>query len=160
MAEWGDFFVAQAGASAALAGLIFVGISISLDVIIANSHLVYRAGATLVILLSTLVTSSILLAPLSSDRATGAAVLGVGCVFWMVTTVLGVIGVRRTPRPFRHSAWIIPAIEQAAMIPLVISGIVLLASGSDGLYWLLPGFMTGYVVALLNGWVLLVETHR
>jgi hypothetical protein len=31
VSEWGNFFIAQVGASAALAGLIFVGVSINLE---------------------------------------------------------------------------------------------------------------------------------
>jgi hypothetical protein len=34
LGEWSEFFVAQAGAAAVLAGLVFVGVSINLDKII------------------------------------------------------------------------------------------------------------------------------
>jgi hypothetical protein len=34
--EWHDFFLAVAGAAAVLAGLVFVGVSINLDIIMSN----------------------------------------------------------------------------------------------------------------------------
>jgi modulator of FtsH protease len=158
--DWHDFFVAQVGASAALAGLIFVGVSISLDEIVRYPHLVLRAATALILLVSTLVVSSVLLAPLPSDDVAGAVALGVGTVAWIAVTGLGLVGTRRAPPPYRRTAGISAALAQLAIIPIVIAGIVLIATGTDGLYRLLAGFMLSFVVALADGWVLLVETHR
>ena len=36
MGDWHDFFLAAAGAAAVLAGLVFVGVSINLDMIMSN----------------------------------------------------------------------------------------------------------------------------
>lgn len=160
MGEWSDFFVAQVGASAALAGLIFVGISISLDEIIRYPHLVLRAGSALVLLLATLVVASALLAPLPSVDAAGGVVVAVGVVAWLLIAGIGVTGATRAPAPYRVSAWASVALGQLAIVPFVVAGVVLLISGTDGLYWLLAGFMLCFVLALADGWVLLVETHR
>jgi modulator of FtsH protease len=157
---WGDFFVAQVGASAALVGLIFVGISISLDEIIRYPHLLLRAGSALVLLLATLVVASALLAPLPSDDAAGGIVIGVAGVAWLLIAGLGASGARRAPAQFRRAAWVSAALGQLAIAPFVVAGGVLLGSGTDGLYWLLAGFMLCFVLALADGWVLLVETHR
>ena len=43
-AEWESLFVAEAGASAALAGLLFVAISINLERILQGAGLSGRAG--------------------------------------------------------------------------------------------------------------------
>ncbi len=160
MDAWHDFLVAEVGASAALAGLIFVGVSISLDEIVRYPHLVLRAAAALVLLVSTLIVASVLLAPLPSDNVAGALVTGVGAIGWLLVAALGVSGARRAPAQFRRAAWVAAVLAQLAIIPLVIAGIMLVVTGANGLYWLLAGVMMCFVVALADGWVLLVETHR
>ena len=49
MSGWDSFFAAQVGASAALAGLVFVGISINLTKIIASGYLPNRAQEALLV---------------------------------------------------------------------------------------------------------------
>jgi hypothetical protein len=51
-------------------------------------------------------------------------------------------------------------LAQLAVIPFVIAGALLVTTGVDGLFWLLPAFVLCYVVSLADAWVLLVETHR
>ena len=160
MEAWSDFFVAQVGASAALAGLIFVGVSISLEEIIRYPHLVRRAASALVLLLATLVAASALLAPLPSDDVAGGVIIGVGVVAWLMVVALGVVGARRAPSPYQVSAWVAAALGQLAIVPFVVAGITMLVSGTAGLFWLIPGFMLCFIVALADAWVLLVETHR
>ena len=55
--QWSDFFVASAGASAALTGLVFVAVSINVDRILQLSGVPERALATLLLLLGVLVVS-------------------------------------------------------------------------------------------------------
>ena len=160
MTEWESFFVAQAGASAALAGLIFVSISISLDELLKYPNLVFRAAVALGLLLSVLVVSTLLLAPRTSERAVGLELLGVGIVAWLVITAMSALGLRRTAAPFRRYSWLSLAMVQVAMIPFVIAGIVTLISGTDGRYWLLPGFIACFLIAVFDAWVLLVEMRR
>jgi hypothetical protein len=63
MADWHDFFLATAGATAVLAGLVFVGVSINLDTIMANPvyGLAGRALEALVMLVAVLVVTCLLL---------------------------------------------------------------------------------------------------
>ena len=63
MKEWNDFYIAIAGASATLTGLIFVGVSISLTKILAIRGLPDRALLSLVLLLNALVLSLLFLVP-------------------------------------------------------------------------------------------------
>jgi modulator of FtsH protease len=75
--EWREFFVAQAGAAAALAGLVFVGVSINLDKIVAIPSMPSRALEAMVLLVAILVQSSLMLVPEQSLRALGFEVLAV-----------------------------------------------------------------------------------
>ena len=67
-AEWESLFVAEAGASAALAGLLFVALSINLERILKGSGLPGRAGEAIVLLLTVLVVSTFGLVPGQSPR--------------------------------------------------------------------------------------------
>jgi hypothetical protein len=75
MEGWHDFFVAQAGAAVAFAGLVLVSVSINLDRIIKVDGLIGRSAEPLVILFSLFVASSIMLVPDQSTRIYGLAVL-------------------------------------------------------------------------------------
>ena len=61
--EWSDLFVASAGAGAALAGLVFVAVSINIDRILAGEGLPERALATVLTLLMAVCVSIVGLIP-------------------------------------------------------------------------------------------------
>jgi modulator of FtsH protease len=157
---WESFFVAEVGASAALAGLVFVGVSISLEKILAHRSLPGRALESLVVLLIVLVLSSLMLVPEQSLTTVGLEILGVGVVGWVVVTALHVRRWRLVEPEFRSKSTPTILVGQVAVIPLVIAGIAVLAWGADGLYWLVPGVILCFLDAMLNAWVLLVEIHR
>ena len=76
--EWSDFFVAVAGASAALTGLVFVAVSINIERILKLQGVTARALATLLLLLGALVVSLLALAPGLSRVALGLLLLAQG----------------------------------------------------------------------------------
>jgi modulator of FtsH protease len=78
-AEWESLFVAEAGASAALAGLLFVALSINLERILKGTGLPGRAGEAIVLLLTVLVVSTFGLVPGQSPRVLGARSWDSGC---------------------------------------------------------------------------------
>jgi hypothetical protein len=160
MEAWHDFFVSGVGASAALSGLIAVGLSISLKEMIRFPHLLLRAAASLVLLLAILTLSTMLLAPGQSVHTIGIEVTLTGAAFWLVTTGLGLRGLRDVPAQYRQTQWLTFVLRQVAAIPFVIAGIVILDRGEGGLYWLVTGFVASFIVALSDAWVILVEIHR
>ena len=93
--DWSDFLVAASGASAALAGLVFVGISINLTRILALPGLPGRAGQTIVVLANALALSLAVLGPQHSHVGVGVEILVLGLVGWLAGHV--------DPRPRQRS---------------------------------------------------------
>jgi hypothetical protein len=62
-ATWAAFFAAVTGAAVALAGLLFVAVSINVDNILKNTMLPARAAETLAILLFVMISSALALVP-------------------------------------------------------------------------------------------------
>jgi hypothetical protein len=157
---WHDFGVAAAGSSAALAGLVFVAVSINLDRILAYPWLPDRVGETVVLLVAVLVESLLLLAPGQSRIALGLEVVAIGGAAWAAVTAVHV-------RLRRHRAHTTPlqrririVAGQLASLPALVSGASLLLHAGGGLYWLFAGIALSMLAAVFNAWVLLIEVVR
>jgi modulator of FtsH protease len=87
MPGWDNFFVAEAGASAALTGLLFVAVSINLTRILEFHQLPTRAAETLIVLASPLVISTFALVPGQSMRAYGVEIGATGLVVWVLQSL-------------------------------------------------------------------------
>lgn len=160
MEAWHDFLVAIAGASAALVGLLFVGLSINLDQLLAIPHLLLRAGASLLMLTSMLVISCLLLAPGPSLSQYGLSILLVSLVSWSLVTVLSIHAVGKAPLAYRRPQVLAMVVLQLATVPGVVAGFVVWRREEAGMDWLVPAFLTAFVVVLVNSWVLTVESRR
>jgi hypothetical protein len=88
ISHWKDLFVASAGASAALAGLVFVAVSINVERILKFEGLPERALQTVLLLLSVVLVSIIGLIPGQGHAAIGAELLGEALVFGAAIAVL------------------------------------------------------------------------
>jgi hypothetical protein len=157
---WSDFYVAQVGASAALAGLLFVAISISLSDIVSYPNLPMRAAGTLTILATVLFTSMLMLIPDQSIRTAGFEVLGVGLVAAFVTLWMGVISARATPQEHRRDAQFSVGSKITATVIFIVSGLLMAITDEHGPELIVLGCIVSYIVALLDAWVLLIEVHR
>src|SRR4051812_50093971 len=107
MDDWHDFFLAAAGAAAVLAGLVFVGLSINLEMIMSNPAygLPGRALEALVLLVAVLIVTILLLVPAQGTVLVGAEVLAVGVVDWTAVVIIQVLVLRnwRSLDPDRKS---------------------------------------------------------
>ncbi|HEY1504596.1 MAG TPA: hypothetical protein VGF92_09875 [Stellaceae bacterium] len=168
MEAWGGFFVAQAGASAALTGLIFVAVSLNLTKVLALSHLPKRAFQALMVLMEILVISSLALVPQPLAWFAGEAAL-VALPIWITvialdTQTLTIAGkaqaVEIAGDSYRQRAIQRMAISQAAALLFVVGAGTTLAFGLVGVYWLAPAIICSYLIALLDAWVLLIEINR
>jgi modulator of FtsH protease len=160
--RWADFFVAETGAAAALAGLVIVAISINLKAIVEVRLLSGRALETVVMLGGVLVTSSLVLIPGQPLGALGTEtlVLGLGVGFVHAAILLRA----RHLHNKQEARWLRVLFALASTLPLLLAGLSLIL-GPDGglaggLYWLVPGVVLGLIGGLVNSWVLLVEILR
>ena len=166
MDEWHDFFLAVAGAAAVLAGLVFVGVSINLDIIMSDRSYGLRGRAleALILFVAVLIVTILLLVPEQGTVLAGAEVLAVGVVVWVVVVVLQVPALRNwrsSPDPsFRWHFVQRVVLCQGATLPVVAAGLGLMGWGVGGLYWLVVGVVFSFLGAVLDAWVLLVEIHR
>ena len=157
--EWTDFFVAAAGASAALAGLVFVAVSINVDRILRFAGLPDRALATVMLLLSVVLVSLIALIPGQPRGVLAAELLAVGVLFGayiLRLTRRSMAGhERRAAQTVGH--WLLVAM---GTVPVVVGAVSLLAETGGGLYWVAGGLVLATTGAVANAWVLLVEILR
>ena len=165
MNEWHDFFLAQAGAAGVLTGLVFVGVSINLQKIVSNpsSGLAGRAAEALILLVAVLLASVLVLVPAQGLGVLGAEVLVVGLAAWGWIVAIQLPRLREwgTIRADLRGPFVLRVVlGQVATLPLVISGVVVLAVGRGGLYWLMAGTVFSILAALFEAWVLLVEINR
>ncbi len=160
MNGWENFLIAEVGASAALLGLIFVGVSINLTRILSISGLPNRALLALTLLLTILIMSSLLLVPGQSLTLVGIELLLIGLFVWITATVFDVIILQKKEDQYRVPYLSNIAFNQLALLPYIVAGIIVLTRGTGGLYWLVPAIMISFIKALLDAWVLLVEINR
>lgn len=164
MENWESLFVAQVGASAALTGLIFVSVSLNLSKILEFPGLAGRAAEALVALTSVLVISTLMLVPGQPLSILGIEILAVGITVWLIATVAQISRLRQLSREdlrqYLRPYLQIIGLGQISTLSLIIAGIVTLVAGSGGLYWLVPGILFSYGLALLDSWVLLIEINR
>lgn len=96
MNEWHDLLVAAAGASAALTGLIFVGISINPDTILSFPHFPDRAAISLLLQAGILIVSITLLIPNKTLFASDVEVL-------LISICTCIIGIKKGLNDFSRS---------------------------------------------------------
>jgi modulator of FtsH protease len=159
-AGWPDFFVAAAGATGALAGLVFVAISINLARIIELPGVSGRAAETLILLSGTLAGSLAALIPHLSEKELGCVLLSILAPTWMLPNLVQLRSIKRRTY-YRSTHAIVRAIlHQIAAFPGVLTGLSLLGVLPGGLTWFGVGAILSILVAMFNAWILLIEILR
>ncbi len=159
LAAWGDFFAATAGASAALAGLVFVAISINIEKILHLDGVPNLGMVTLLLLGGVLVVSMFGLIPEQSDHAFGIELL-VQSVIWSAAIAALV---RKSLPGTGGSAARYPSrvvLPLFGTVPYLVGAILLIAGSDAARYWVFAGMLGAIVAGVMNAWILLVEILR
>jgi hypothetical protein len=154
---WIEFFFAVATASAALIGLIVVGLSIHAGYIAGSVTHRSHARATLVVLTATMVIGLVALVPQPPEWA--------GWEYGLITLGFASINTYNNTKALRQIAWRLPgaawrrmAIGYAIAACGLIGAVSIVAGGGQGggLYWI--GFETigGLVWAIAGAWRFLI----
>jgi hypothetical protein len=157
IAEWADFANTVAGGAAALAGLLFVGLSLNLSEVLKYPGVPARAAVTLGLTVAILLTAIFVATPGQDHRVLAAEVGVVG-----LATVVGVIFGLRQQRKGQHPARALTStlLLGVPALLLIVAAVSLWLQCGGGLYWVTAAVATGFVSATANAWVLLVEIKR
>ncbi len=160
VAAWKDFAVMTGGASAALAGLLIVAMSINIDEILKFADLPGRAAGALITMLSPLVVAVLLLVPGQSADALGAELAVFGAILgWVLLGRLGRYG-RNKSQTFGQ--WVLGTGGPMGVLvaSLLLAGVGLIAGSLGGLMWLAPAVLAAVLSGTAQAWVLLIEIRR
>ncbi len=143
-AGWSDFLVASAGATAALAGLVFVALSINLGKILALAGVTERAGETILLLASGLVGSLAALIPHETPSQLGLWLLVLWLPTWLVPTLVQLRDFAKRRYYRAYQAVIRFLLFQGATVPLLLAGLSL--TGAFGRWSTLVRFRLDHVL--------------
>jgi modulator of FtsH protease len=158
--DWTTFFSALVGAGAALTGLVFVALSINLKQILAFPGLPSRAGEAIILLMEPVIIGAIVLIPGQSLPALGIEILIVGVLTtYQINKMIWNARALHAELPGWQVATRI-GFAEAATIPTLVAGGMLLGGVSQGLYVQAAGLFFCMLDGVLDAWVLLVEIMR
>jgi hypothetical protein len=157
---WTEFAAAMVAASSALAGLIFVALSINLERILHLPGISDVALEGVVALTVVLIASIVVLTPGLPVNALAGALVAIGIcelalIGWLLRRTLLVADVE-----FRMKRVQMALVSGTPGVLFAISGLTLAAGSVWCLYWLVPASIAGIVAGVVNAWVLLIEIKR
>jgi hypothetical protein len=156
---WHDFYVTAGAAAATLVGLLFVGLSLHIRVVVAHRDVRSLARATLTDFFVVLLVALVILAPTTNESTTAIWLLAVG-VTSLILVVRPALASFRPGRTRTLALWVlITRFGLSALCFIGVAFVGVLFGGGDfegGLAGLLVLVIVLLVVAVRNTWDLLV----
>jgi hypothetical protein len=161
---WHDFYLLTGTAAATLIGLLFVSLSLNVDVITReeNEYLRTLAAQAFSGFLNVAILAVLFLIPDQGPSGLGLPLLGVSG-YGLYQTLRRSLMTRRAPKRTWGSGWrialrfIIPGVCFGVLVVIAVS---VLLGHSSGLYWLVPVMILLVVAASRNAWDLLMELRE
>jgi hypothetical protein len=160
MQAWSTFAVIVGSAAAGLLGLLFVAVSIKVDVIAASTELLNRAAQSLGLFVTVLFIALLLAVPGQPLRALGGELIGLAVVTGVVLYVLD----RRarsggSSEPLGRLLDVVAPNSLTSLL-LLSSAIVMVSGVHAGLYVLVAPVVFALAGGVTSAWLLLVRTSR
>jgi hypothetical protein len=157
--SWHDFYSIMGMAAGSLVGLLFVGLSLHLRVVVTHADVRALARVTMASLGLSLVLALFMVIPGDTDPAsTGWEIVGVGIASFIIIGRPLLSGMRSHNRAlnFRHLILRF-GLTILTFVAALIAGIILITGDYEaGLSWLVGVSISLLVTALRNSWDLLV----
>ena len=163
VAGWHDFYMLVGGAAAKLVGLLFVAVSLHLDLIMGPQRLALRPLAA-----QTFTSFVFLIALALNFLIPQQSPLGLSAPLFL-TTLAGIVStvsqLRLAAPPAASVAGLFGRpmrgwIPGVCYLAIMIASLFVWQGNTDVLYWLVVVFITLLVVATRNAWSLLVEVGQ
>jgi hypothetical protein len=160
---WHDFYLMVGTAAATLIGLLFVSLSLNVEVITRKSNADLRALATHTFgnFMSVLMFAVIFLIPEQTPAGLGFSLLGIGA-YGLYNTLRHFSETRRTrPRTWGSAGIALRfAMPTVCFLVLMIIAASVLFGQTGVLYWLVPVMILLLVAASRNAWDLLLRLRQ
>lgn len=158
VAQWHDFYIMVGTASATLIGLLFIGVTLNIDLIRRSDFVDVRHVAALTFnsFFYPVIFAVVFLIPDISPAGLGIPLLALGG--------LGLLNMLRQFRRTRssHRVWGRSAVANRFVMPsisllgIVVIGISVLAGSTSGFVWLVPAMISLIASASRNAWDMLI----
>jgi hypothetical protein len=158
MSGWNTFAQISGGAAAAQIGLVFVAVSIRVDVIARNVALRSRAGQTLI-----LYGQALLITILLSTPRQAYAALGSELVTLAVVSGVGLIALDRIAKAHPSGDPLVRLLDLTntntlSTLLLLVTGALLVADVRQALYILVGCVLAELIGGATSAWLLLIRT--
>ena len=164
--QWHDFYLTSGAASAALAGLLFVGLSLHIRVVVTQLDVRSLARITLSDFFVVLLVSLFVLIPTNRAGLTATELVGVSIASLLLAfpVIRMAIEEQRKRVLGLRTLWIMFGLSLFGYIVIGGVGVLLfLGKYGDGLSWLVGAMIVLLLVAVRNTWDVLVtvgeKTH-